>query len=265
MANKFNDIDESKIIKKKSNESKEEVKEKVQQVKVQAKVQAKVQTKVTVKPEEKVTKVNVTPRVEAKKVEVKPENVQTKPENIQVKQEEKIVVKQEDKVVAKPVEHKKMVEDKVVVSEPIIKKENKVEPQIAKTAGKVETQIAKTAAKVETKNKEINVSEKIEKKSSFPVFNVDPVTKSTTPVSNFNYNSQKKKTMNLNVPTDQLKRIKYDTEKCINEITLDIIILNNLINKNDEYCDYYKNKLANLKNELNFYKQKKLTIQALLK
>lgn len=254
MANKFNDIDESKIIKKKSNESKEEVKEKVQQVKVQAKVQAKVQTKVTVKPEEKVTKVNVTPKVEAKKVEVKPENVQTKPENIQVKQEEKIVVKQEDKVVAKPVEHKKMVEDKVVVSEPIVKKENKVEPQVAKTA-----------AKAETKNKEINVSEKIEKKSSFPIFNVDPVTKSTTPVSNFNYNSQKKKTMNLNVPTDQLKRIKYDTEKCINEITLDIIILNNLINKNDEYCDYYKNKLANLKNELNFYKQKKLTIQALLK
>lgn len=254
MANKFNDIDESKIIKKKSNESKEEVKEKVQQVKVQAKVQAKVQTKVTVKPEEKVTKVNVTPKVEAKKVEVKPENVQTKPENIQVKQEEKIVVKQEDKVVAKPVEHKKMVEDKVVVSEPIVKKENKVE-----------SQVAKTAAKAETKNKEINVSEKIEKKSSFPVFNVDPVTKSTTPVSNFNYNSQKKKTMNLNVPTDQLKRIKYDTEKCINEITLDIIILNNLINKNDEYCDYYKNKLANLKNELNFYKQKKLTIQALLK
>ena len=254
MANKFNDIDESKIIKKKSNESKEEVKEKVQQVKVQAKVQAKVQTKVTVKPEEKVTKVNVTPKVEAKKVEVKPENVQTKPENIQVKQEEKIVVKQEDKVVAKPVEHKKIVEDKVAVSEPIVKKENKVEPQVAKTA-----------AKAETKNKEINVSEKIEKKSSFPVFNVDPVTKSTTPVSNFNYNSQKKKTMNLNVPTDQLKRIKYDTEKCINEITLDIIILNNLINKNDEYCDYYKNKLANLKNELNFYKQKKLTIQALLK
>ena len=247
MANKFNDIDESKIIKKKSNESKEEVKEKVQQVKVQAKVQAKVQTKVTVKPEEKVTKVNVTPKVEVKKVEVKPENVQ-------VKQEEKIVVKQEDKVVAKPVKHKKMVEDKVVVSEPIVKKENKVEPQVAKTA-----------AKAETKNKEINVSEKIEKKSSFPVFNVDPVTKSTTPVSNFNYNSQKKKTMNLNVPTDQLKRIKYDTEKCINEITLDIIILNNLINKNDEYCDYYKNKLANLKNELNFYKQKKLTIQALLK
>ena len=247
MANKFNDIDESKIIKKKSNESKEEVKEKVQQVKVQAKVQAKVQTKVTVKPEEKVTKVNVTPKVEAKKVEVKPEN-------IQVKQEEKNVVKQEDKVVAKPVKHKKMVEDKVVVSEPIVKKENKVEPQVAKTA-----------AKAETKNKEINVSEKIEKKSSFPVFNVDPVTKSTTPVSNFNYNSQKKKTMNLNVPTDQLKRIKYDTEKCINEITLDIIILNNLINKNDEYCDYYKNKLANLKNELNFYKQKKLTIQALLK
>ena len=247
MANKFNDIDESKIIKKKSNESKEEVKEKVQQVKVQAKVQAKVQTKVTVKPEEKVTKVNVTPKVEAKKVEVKPENVQTK-------QEEKIVVKQEDKVVAKPVKHKKMVEDKVVVSKPIVKKENKVEPQVAKTA-----------AKAETKNKEINVSEKIEKKSSFPVFNVDPVTKSTTPVSNFNYNSQKKKTMNLNVPTDQLKRIKYDTEKCINEITLDIIILNNLINKNDEYCDYYKNKLANLKNELNFYKQKKLTIQALLK
>ena len=247
MANKFNDIDESKIIKKKSNESKEEVKEKVQQVKVQAKVQAKVQTKVTVKPEEKVTKVNVTPKVEAKKVEVKPENVQ-------VKQEEKNVVKQEDKVVTKPVEHKKIVEDKVVVSEPIVKKENKVEPQVAKTA-----------AKAETKNKEINVSEKIEKKSSFPVFNVDPVTKSTTPVSNFNYNSQKKKTMNLNVPTDQLKRIKYDTEKCINEITLDIIILNNLINKNDEYCDYYKNKLANLKNELNFYKQKKLTIQALLK
>ena len=247
MANKFNDIDESKIIKKKSNESKEEVKEKVQQVKVQAKVQAKVQTKVTVKPEEKVTKVNVIPKVEAKKVEVKPEN-------IQVKQEEKIVVKQEDKVVTKPVEHKKIVEDKVVVSEPIVKKENKVEPQVAKTA-----------AKAETKNKEINVSEKIEKKSSFPVFNVDPVTKSTTPVSNFNYNSQKKKTMNLNVPTDQLKRIKYDTEKCINEITLDIIILNNLINKNDEYCDYYKNKLANLKNELNFYKQKKLTIQALLK
>ena len=247
MANKFNDIDESKIIKKKSNESKEEVKEKVQQVKVQAKVQAKVQTKVTVKPEEKVTKVNVTPKVEVKKVEVKPENVQ-------VKQEEKIVVKQEDKVVAKPVEHKKIVEDKVVVFEPIVKKENKVEPQVAKTA-----------AKAETKNKEINVSEKIEKKSSFPVFNVDPVTKSTTPVSNFNYNSQKKKTMNLNVPTDQLKRIKYDTEKCINEITLDIIILNNLINKNDEYCDYYKNKLANLKNELNFYKQKKLTIQALLK
>lgn len=239
MANKFNDIDESKIIKKKSNESKEEVKEKVQQVKVQAKVQAKVQTKVTVKPEEKVTKVNVTPKVEAKKVEVKPENIQ---------------VKQEDKVVAKPVEHKKIVEDKVVVSEPIVKKENKVEPQVAKTA-----------AKAETKNKEINVSEKIEKKSSFPIFNVDPVTKSTTPVSNFNYNSQKKKTMNLNVPTDQLKRIKYDTEKCINEITLDIIILNNLINKNDEYCDYYKNKLANLKNELNFYKQKKLTIQALLK
>ena len=247
MANKFNDIDESKIIKKKSNESKEEVKEKVQQVKVQAKVQAKVQTKVTVKPEEKVTKVNVTPKVEAKKVEVKPEN-------IQVKQEEKIVVKQEDKVVTKPVEHKKMVEDKVIVSETIVKKENKGEPQVAKTA-----------AKAETKNKEINVSEKIEKKSSFPVFNVDPVTKSTTPVSNFNYNSQKKKTMNLNVPTDQLKRIKYDTEKCINEITLDIIILNNLINKNDEYCDYYKNKLANLKNELNFYKQKKLTIQALLK
>ena len=239
MANKFNDIDESKIIKKKPNESKEEVKEKVQQVKVQAKVQAKVQTKVTVKPEEKVTKVNVTPKVEVKKVEVKPENVQ---------------VKQEDKVVVKPVEHKKIVEDKVVVSEPIVKKENKVEPQVAKTA-----------AKAETKNKEINVSEKIEKKSSFPVFNVDPVTKSTTPVSNFNYNSQKKKTMNLNVPTDQLKRIKYDTEKCINEITLDIIILNNLINKNDEYCDYYKNKLANLKNELNFYKQKKLTIQALLK
>ena len=254
MANKFNDIDESKIIKKKSNESKEEVKEKVQQVKVQAKVQAKVQTKVTVKPEEKVTKVNVTPKVEAKKVEVKPENIQTKQENVQVKQEEKIVVKQEDKIVAKPVKHKKMVEDKVVVSEPIVKKENKVEPQVAKTA-----------AKAETKNKEINVSEKIEKKSSFPVFNVDPVTKSTTPVSNFNYNSQKKKTMNLNVPTDQLKRIKYDTEKCINEITLDIIILNNLINKNDEYCDYYKNKLANLKNELNFYKQKKLTIQALLK
>ena len=243
MANKFNDIDESKIIKKKANESKEEV----QQVKVQAKVQTKVQTKVMVKPEEKVTKVNVTPKVEAKKVEVKPEN-------IQVKQEEKIVVKQEDKVVAKPVEHKKIVEDKVVVSEPIVKKENKIEPQVAKTA-----------AKAETKNKEINVSEKIEKKSSFPVFNVDPVTKSTTPVSNFNYNSQKKKTMNLNVPTDQLKRIKYDTEKCINEITLDIIILNNLINKNDEYCDYYKNKLANLKNELNFYKQKKLTIQALLK
>ena len=238
MANKFDDIDESKIIKKNSNNVKEE---NVQQPKTEQKIQPKVQAKVQAK---------VQPKVQVKQT-IKQENIEVKEvKNAEVKTEQKqIKVKQSIESEVKP----KIKEKEVKIET------NKVEIK-SEAVNHVEE-----VNKNESKKTEINITEKIENKKSFPVFNVDPVTKETSPVSNFNYDSRKKKTMNLNVPIDQLKRIKYDTEKCINEITLDIIILNNLINKNDEYCDYYKNKLANLKNELNFYKQKKLTIQALLR
>ena len=272
MGNKFENIDESKVIKKKTTENQgEKVKVEVKPVvKVQVKPQVKEEPKenkvvVEAKPQEKAENnvvINKEAISEAKKV---PE-VKNKEKKVEVKEEkhkevEKPVVKTKEAVFNVPMDERKVEHKKSEVKKvPEMKAEKPVE-------------VKKESKKpVEHKKQTVNVAEKIEEKKSFPVFNVDPVTKASTPVqktsspvSNFNHNSSQKKSLNLNVPVDQLKRIKYETEKAINEITLDVIILNNLIKKNDEYCTFYKNKLATLKNELNFYRQRQQIIANLLK
>lgn len=282
MGNKFENIDESKIIKKKTTENQGE------KVKVEVKPTVKVQVKPQVKEDSKENKVVVEAKPQEKKIEVKkqPEKVENnvvinKEVTSEVKKapevknkEKKVEIREEkQKEVEKPIAKAKEAVFNVPINERKVehkKEEVKKVPEI-----KVEKPIeVKQEPKkpLEVEKPTVNVAEKIEQKKSFPVFNVDPVTKTSTPVqktsapvSNFNYNSSQKKSLNFNVPVDQLKRIKYETEKAINEITLDVIILNNLIKKNDEYCDYYKNKLATLKNELNFYKQRKQIIANLLK
>ena len=282
MGNKFENIDESKIIKKKATENQGE------KVKVEVKPVVKVQVKPQVKEEPKENKVVVEAKPQEKKVEVKkqPEKAEN---NVVINKEAVSEVKKvpevknkEKKVEIKEEKHKEVEKPVVKTKEAVFNvpmDERKVEhkkPEVKKvpeTKAEKPVEVKKESKKpVEHKKQTVNVAEKIEEKKSFPVFNVDPVTKASTPVqktsspvSNFNHNSSQKKSLNLNVPIDQLKRIKYETEKAINEITLDVIILNNLIKKNDEYCTFYKNKLATLKNELNFYRQRQQIIANLLK
>ena len=166
MANKFDDIDESKIIKKSSNNVKEE---NVQQPKTEQKIQPKVQAKVQAK---------VQPKVQVKQT-IKQENIEVKEvKNTEVKTEQKqIKVKQSIESEVKP----KIKEKEVKIET------NKVEIK-SEAVNHVEE-----VNKNESKKTEINITEKIESKKSFPVFNVDPVTKETSPVSNFNYDSREDK------------------------------------------------------------------------
>lgn len=272
MGNKFENIDESKIIKKKTIENQGE------KVKVEVKPVVKVQVKPQVKEEPKENKVVVEAKPQEKKIEVKkqPEKAENNAViNKEAVSEAKKVpeVKNKEKKVEKPVVKTKEAVFNVPMDERKVEHKKPEVKKVLEMKAEKPVEVKKESKKpVEHKKQTVNVAEKIEEKKSFPVFNVDPVTKASTPVqktsspvSNFNHNSSQKKSLNLNVPVDQLKRIKYETEKAINEITLDVIILNNLIKKNDEYCTFYKNKLATLKNELNFYRQRQQIIANLLK
>ena len=58
---------------------------------------------------------------------------------------------------------------------------------------------------------------------------------------------------------------KTNTLKAINDIKIDISILTSLMAQNDEYYEFYNNKLTYLKNELNYLNQKKLYIERMLR
>ena len=225
-------IDESKIIKKTTN---------------------------SIKPVELVNKeqeqiINKSELIDNSK-KVKPENdVNIKLDNVQKKEKS---IKNEP--VAKSPTEKSNIELDPIVK---VKLEKNIKPEL-------EPKIEKLDKKSELINKQIIEPKIKEKKESMPIFNGEikngkvEITSQRKPINNFNY---KRPNINTNsISLEQLRIAKTNTLKAINDIKIDISILTSLMAQNDEYYEFYNNKLTYLKNELNYLNQKKLYIERMLR
>lgn len=167
-------------------------------------------------------------------------------------------------------ETKEPIIEKPIVNEPIV--EDVITPLEEKSEKKV---IKKTKITVNKDKKQDKVAEKIvksekieikERENSFPVFEVNTPKKITKQV-NFNYNANASdRTINLNLTKDQLSVSLIKTKQSINCISLDLIILSDLLRDQDsEFYIEYKNKQKALNSELNFFKQKERMLEKMLR
>lgn len=214
------------------------------------------------KPIEKSTKSTI----ESNKPVVEPKN-ENKSIELSVKQNKPIVEqKNENKLVEPPVkQNEPIVEPKNENKEKNIKQDPKLNKPVA--------EVKKDKSAFKSTNKQIIEKEeqKVEEnKNSMPIFNGEikngkvQITSQRKPANNFNYN--KRPDINVNtISSEQLRIAKINTLKAINDINIDISILMSLIAQNDEYYEFYNNKLIYLKNELNYLNQKKLYIERMLR
>lgn len=174
--------------------------------------------------------------------------------------------KNENKPVEPPVkQNKPIVEPKNENKEKNIKQDPKLIKPVAEA--KKDKSVFKSANKQIIEKEEQKVEEN---KDSMPIFNGEikngkvQITSQRKPANNFNYN--KRPNINVNaISSEQLRIAKINTLKAINDINIDISILISLIAQNDEYYEFYNNKLIYLKNELNYLNQKKLYIERMLR
>ena len=174
--------------------------------------------------------------------------------------------KNENKLAEPPVkQNKPIVEPKNENKEKNIKQDPKLIKPVA------EAKKDKSAFKPTNKQIIEKEEQKVEEnKNSMPIFNGEikngkvQITSQRKPVNNFNYN--KRPNINVNaISSEQLRIAKINTLKAINDINIDISILMSLMTQNDEYYEFYNNKLIYLKNELNYLNQKKLYIERMLR
>lgn len=181
-----------------------------------------------------------------------------------------------NKPVIEPKNENKPVEPPVKQNKPIVEPKNenkekniKQDPKLIKPVveAKKDKSVFKSANKQIIEKEEQKVEEN---KDSMPIFNGEikngkvQITSQRKPVNNFNYN--KRPNINVNaISSEQLRIAKINTLKAINDINIDISILISLIAQNDEYYEFYNNKLIYLKNELNYLNQKKLYIERMLR
>ena len=182
----------------------------------------------------------------------------------------------QNKPIVEPKNENKPVEPPVKQNKPIVEPKNenkekniKQDPKLIKPVAEVK----KDKPVFKSTNKQIIEKEeqKVEEnKNSMPIFNGEikngkvQITSQRKPVNNFNYN--KRPNINVNaISSEQLRIAKINTLKAINDINIDISILISLIAQNDEYYEFYNNKLIYLKNELNYLNQKKLYIERMLR
>ena len=214
------------------------------------------------KPIEKSTK----SAIESNKPVVEPKN-ENKLAEPPVKQNKPIVeLKNENKPVEPLVkQNKPIVELKNENKEKNIKQDPKLIKPVAEA--KKDKSVFKPTNKQIIEKEEQKVEEN---KNSMPIFNGEikngkvQITSQRKPVNNFNYN--KRPNINVNaISSEQLRIAKINTLKAINDINIDISILMSLMTQNDEYYEFYNNKLIYLKNELNYLNQKKLYIERMLR
>ena len=197
---------------------------------------------------------------------------------IEQKNENKLAeppVKQ-NKPIVEPKNENKLVEPPVKQNKPIVEPKNenkekniKQDPKLIKPVA--EAKKDKSAFKPTNKQIIEKEEQKVEEnKNSMPIFNGEikngkvQITSQRKPVNNFNYN--KRPNINVNaISSEQLRIAKINTLKAINDINIDISILMSLMTQNDEYYEFYNNKLIYLKNELNYLNQKKLYIERMLR
>ena len=199
-----------------------------------------------------------------------------------VKEEKKPIEKstkstiESNKPVIEPKNENKLAEPPVKQNKPIVEPKNenkekniKQDPKLIKPVA--EAKKDKSAFKPTNKQIIEKEEQKVEEnKNSMPIFNGEikngkvQITPQRKPVNNFNYN--KRPNINVNaISSEQLRIAKINTLKAINDINIDISILTSLIAQNDEYYEFYNNKLIYLKNELNYLNQKKLYIERMLR
>ena len=197
---------------------------------------------------------------------------------IEPKNENKLAeppVKQ-NKPIVEPKNENKLAEPPVKQNKPIVELKNenkekniKQDPKLIKPVA--EAKKDKSAFKPTNKQIIEKEEQKVEEnKNSMPIFNGEikngkvQITSQRKPVNNFNYN--KRPNINVNaISSEQLRIAKINTLKAINDINIDISILMSLMTQNDEYYEFYNNKLIYLKNELNYLNQKKLYIERMLR
>lgn len=195
------------------------------------------------------------------------ENIEPKIEIKENLNTEKVIKKE---VIKEPVIEKPIIKEPII-EEPIVNnivEENIIAPIEEKPEKKIIKKTKITVSK-DKKQEKIVKSEKIEikeQKNDFPVFEVNTPKKITKQV-NFNYNANASdRTMNLNLTKDQLSVSLIKTKQSINNISLDLIILNDLLRDQDsEFYAEYKNKQKALNSELNFFKQKERTLERMLR
>lgn len=192
------------------------------------------------------------------------ENIEPK---IEIKEDLKIenVIKKEIKepIIEKPIDNKP-VEENIIT--PI---EEKPEKKVIKKTKITVNKDKKQDKVIEKPIEKIVKTEKVEikeQKDSFPVFEVNTPKKITKQV-NFNYNANASdRTINLNLTKDQLSVSLIKTKQSINSISLDLIILSDLLRDQDsEFYTEYKNKQKALNSELNFFKQKERMLEKMLR
>lgn len=297
-------IDESKIIKKVQNDSPEATKPINKESLINNSKEIKSENNIKIKIDNLSEKPEISEKPNKKEPAVKPsakkpiitvddpivETKSTKNAELiekelkieSVKEEKKPIEKstksaiESNKPVIEQKNENKLVELPVKQNEPIVEPKNenkekniKQDPKLIKPVveAKKDKSVFKSANKQIIEKEEQKVEEN---KDSMPIFNGEikngkvQITSQRKPVNNFNYN--KRPNINVNaISSEQLRIAKINTLKAINDINIDISILISLIAQNDEYYEFYNNKLIYLKNELNYLNQKKLYIERMLR
>lgn len=206
-----------------------------------------------------------------KELKIEPAKEEKKP----IEKSTKSII-ESNKPVVEPKNENKLAEPPVKQNKPIVEPKNenkekniKQDPKLIKPV--VEAKKDKSVFKSTNKQIIEKEEQKVEEnKDSMPIFNGEikngkvQITSQRKPVNNFNYN--KRPNINVNaISSEQLRIAKINTLKAINDINIDISILMSLMTQNDEYYEFYNNKLIYLKNELNYLNQKKLYIERMLR
>ena len=206
-----------------------------------------------------------------KELKIEPAKEEKKP----IEKSTKSII-ESNKPVIEPKNENKLAEAPVKQNKPIVEPKNenkekniKQDPKLIKPV--VEAKKDKSVFKSTNKQIIEKEEQKVEEnKDSMPIFNGEikngkvQITSQRKPVNNFNYNQRPNINVNA-ISSEQLRIAKINTLKAINDINIDISILTSLIAQNDEYYEFYNNKLIYLKNELNYLNQKKLYIERMLR
>lgn len=161
----------------------------------------------------------------------------------------------------------KIIKKEDIISNETIKSEQpsveQVPVSINNTIGNIKSNERRTTVKqpvIETIEQNVNKETII--KNSFPVFNLEQ-NKRTGKIENSSISRECN--VKVDIPRDQLRLIKVNNDKYINEMKLEIAILDSLLlSRTDENYEFYKNKYEYLSKELIFLNKKKSILNKLL-